>query len=385
MSPGTNIAALVETTPALVFSDPAKADELFAHIEREIAAFVPDVETATGRKAIASLAYKVSRTKTAIDEAGADLIEDANKKVKSVNGERKRMRDRLDALRDQARQPLDAWEAAEEERKALCNSIINNLRNAGVVAFDDTSEKVIGRLSKLEAFEIDEAKFGDFTDTARDARKQSIAVLEAARDRLLQDEADRAELEQLRAETAERDRVAAAEAEERQAAERQAEYISAQIKHIIECGKGFIDGKTYPLVILRRELEEKVVIDETFGDRREEAQVALDEALALIAAAEEKAAQEAAAEADRREQEAADAARAETEAALRRQQEARDAEQARIEQEAADRAADQEHRSAVMRACKEAIMEAAGIGEDKAKKIVLAIAAGNVPRTTINF
>ena len=384
-SAATSIAVLVETTPALVFSDPAKADELFAHIEQEISVFVPDVTTKKGRDAIAALAYKVSRTKTAIDAAGAEQIEDANKKVKSVNSERKRIRDTMDALRDRARQPLDAWEAAEEERKTLCNSIIDNLRNAGVVAFDDTSERVISRLAKLEAFEIDEAKFGDFSDSARDARKQSIVVLEAARDRLLKSEADLAELEQLRAANAERDRLAEEEAAVRDAAARHAEYVSALIKHITDCGRGLIDGRPYPLVVLRRELEEKVVIDEAFGDRREEAQAAMDEALALIAAAEAKAAEDARVEADRRATEIADAARAEAAAETQRQQAARDAEQARIAQEAAVRSADQEHRSTVMRASKEAIMEAASIGEDKAKKIVLAIAAGNVPHTTINF
>lgn len=356
MSAGTNIATLVESTPALVFTDPAKADELFAHIEQEIAAFIPDVETVTGRKAIASLAYKVSRTKTAIDDAGAELIEEANKKVKSVNGERKRMRDKLDALRDHARQPLDAWETAEEERKTLCQSIINNLRNAGAVAFDDTSESVIGRLAKLEAFEIDEAKFGDFSDTAKDVRKQSIAALEAARDRLLKDEADRAELERLRSERAERERADAERAAEAAAEEAR----QAQERHAEERRQ-------------QAEAEAQQRADAAAESARQEAARAAEEAQRRTAAAHAE-------ELRRAEQEKADLI-------AQQQREREAAARATREQAVADaaRAADQEHRSSVMRASKEAIMEAAGIGEDKAKKIVLAIAAGNVPHTTINF
>lgn len=380
-----NIAVLIETTPALVFSDRQKADELFAHIEQEITSFVPDLSTEKGRKAVASLAYKVSRTKTAIDDAGAGLIEAANKQVKTVNAERKRMRDHLDMLRDKARKPLDDWEAAQAERKRECEALVAEIKRAGQVAFDETSATLGERIAALEGTELHLDFLGDFFDVATDARDASLATLRAALQQQEQLEAERAELARLRKEQEAR----AAQAEEnrraREEAERQASYIEAQIQHIKACGLGLIDGRSYPVVILRRELEEKVVIDDTFGDRKGEAEAARSAALKALAGIEEqqRLADEAA-EGERRRLAEEETQRREREAAQRVKDEA-EAEQRRKDKEAAERAADQAHRDEVLRAAEAAVMSVAAIGKDKASKIVLAIAAGSVPNTTINF
>ena len=74
---GSNIVALVEATPAVVLTDKRKFSEFYEGMKAECDAHVPDLTTEKGRKAIASLAYKVARTKTAIDEAGKALNEDA--------------------------------------------------------------------------------------------------------------------------------------------------------------------------------------------------------------------------------------------------------------------------------------------------------------------
>lgn len=49
------------------------------------------------------------------------------------------------------------------------------------------------------------------------------------------------------------------------------------------------------------------------------------------------------------------------------------------------RAADREHRGKVMGIAKAAIMAAGGVGEEAAKKIVLAIGAGEIPAVSITF
>lgn len=55
-------------------------------------------------------------------------------------------------------------------------------------------------------------------------------------------------------------------AAEEAAARRRVEYAQAIMDHIRACGMGMIDGKTYPFPILIHELEEKVVIDDSFGE-----------------------------------------------------------------------------------------------------------------------
>jgi len=92
-------------------------DPLLLAIEKEVATFVPSVETAADRKEIASMAYKVSQSKTYIDAAGKSLVDDIKKQAKVIDTARKKSRDRLDELRDQVRKPLNDWEAEEARKK----------------------------------------------------------------------------------------------------------------------------------------------------------------------------------------------------------------------------------------------------------------------------
>ena len=106
-----------ETTNAVAVFSESDVDKILGDIEEEVASIVPDLETIKGRKEIASLAHKVSRSKVALDNLGRDLVSDWKTQAKAVDASRKKIRDRLDALRDQVRQPLTEWEAAEKLRE----------------------------------------------------------------------------------------------------------------------------------------------------------------------------------------------------------------------------------------------------------------------------
>jgi len=102
--------------PVSVFTGPEGVERIIKDIEDKCSEFVPNTETATGRKEIASMAYKVSQSKTLLDGLGKDLVSDWKEKAKVVDASRKTLRDRLDALRDQVRKPLTDWEAEEKAR-----------------------------------------------------------------------------------------------------------------------------------------------------------------------------------------------------------------------------------------------------------------------------
>ncbi len=102
--------------PMLIFADRSVLDKILAVIERKVECFEPDTSTANARGKIASLAYKVSKSKTFLDNAGKGLSKDWKEKSKLVDSARKEIRDRLDALRDKVREPLTLWEKAEAER-----------------------------------------------------------------------------------------------------------------------------------------------------------------------------------------------------------------------------------------------------------------------------
>jgi hypothetical protein len=213
-----------------VFKDRGKLDELLTRIRAATATLVPDVTTEAGRKLIASTAYKVARSKTAIDDAGKDLVEGWKKQAKVVDAERKHARDTLDALKDEIRAPLDEWEA-EEERKE--QALIEEARIR-------REEEEATRLADIERREAEVREREERAAAAERAEAERLAVEKAEAERVereerirqeaqeaAQREADEAvataqrqaqeaeERQRAQAEQAERDRIAAAEQAER--------------------------------------------------------------------------------------------------------------------------------------------------------------------------
>jgi len=167
-----------------------KLQELLAAIRAEAMAVVPDVTTTKGRDLIKSTAYKVSRSKTTIDDAGKELVSDLKKQSGIIDAARKTARDTLDALRDEVRKPLDDWEAEQ----------------ARIAAEKAAEEARIAR----EAEEQRQAEMA--------RREAELAAREAAIQKAEQEAREKAAAEQ-----AERERIAREKAE----AERQARAAEA--------------------------------------------------------------------------------------------------------------------------------------------------------------
>ena len=112
---GTDLAIATAITPA-IFANPQSVDQVLAELERsvEAAKATRDISTIEGRAAIASLAYKIARTKTGLDDMGKEVVADWKAKASMVDAERRRIRERCDALKDDFRQPLTEWEEAEK-------------------------------------------------------------------------------------------------------------------------------------------------------------------------------------------------------------------------------------------------------------------------------
>lgn len=354
--PATDIVAIVEATPVIVLTDKQKYSDFYKAMKAECEAHVPDLSTETGRKKIASLAYKVARTKTAIDDAGKKLNEEARARINAIDESRREIRKQLDDLKDEVRRPLTEWEAAEEVREALAGSQLAEVRGAGQVTFDDTADTVKARLTELKALALDEAVHREMIGVAEAARNDAIAALEAALDRLAREEAERAELERLRAEAAERERLEQERREAEEAEKRKAEAAAAEKAR---------------LEAIAKEAEERARV-EAENKAREEREAA-ERAHAEALAAERKRAEEA-----------GRAAQAERDRAAREEAERKEAEERSAAEQAA-READRPHRSKILGAAKEAIMEAGPVDEAIAKAIVLAIAAGSIPAVSIRF
>src|SRR3990167_8088992 len=194
----TSIDLLIQHQPSVALLDPKKKEELYAFLEREIEAFLPDLSTEATRKKIAALAYKVARTKTAIDDAGAERKAEALKKSQIIDASRREIREKLDALKERARKPLTDWEAAEEKRKADCEATVNRLQIAPRLLATDTSEVAAEILAAVEAVEITESVYRELFATATALKDAAITSLRNSVMALKQKEADAIELESLR-------------------------------------------------------------------------------------------------------------------------------------------------------------------------------------------
>jgi colicin import membrane protein len=100
-----------------IYSEPGKVDPILEEITRKAKDFVADTTTAKGRAEIKSMAYKVSQSKTFLDDLGKQLVADKKEEIKKVDSSRKYIRDKLDALRDEVRKPYEDWEAEQERIK----------------------------------------------------------------------------------------------------------------------------------------------------------------------------------------------------------------------------------------------------------------------------
>ena len=75
----------IEKIDAVAIFTGGGVDPILKAITDEVRSQVPDTSTDKGRKAIASLAYKVSQSKVLLEAAGKSLVTDWKEKSKAVD------------------------------------------------------------------------------------------------------------------------------------------------------------------------------------------------------------------------------------------------------------------------------------------------------------
>ena len=208
---------VIETlTPSVVFID-GGVEDIVSKLENYVRSISLDATTEKGRKNIKSVAYKVARSKTALDDMGKKVQADAKAVVDKVNADRRVISSRLDALRDEVRRPVDEYEAREKERVDGIRDRIAQIEILGVrlegldIETLKASAEEIGRLKDYD--------FQEFSARAQLACEQTKNLIFAAIIIAEKAEAERIEAEKLAAQKAEADRLAALEAQKIREAE----------------------------------------------------------------------------------------------------------------------------------------------------------------------
>jgi hypothetical protein len=339
--------------------------QFFDAVQAEVTAEVPDLTTRKGRERIASLAAKVSKSKTAVEKPGRDYLKRLKEMPKVVEAELRDFVNKMDALRDATRQPLTDWEQKELARTDAHVDAIQRIKDLAIFDEAPASGHLASVIADLELLEIGDS-WEEFLAEAAQVKDQTLIKLRGLHAERARYEAEQAELILLRAEAeaqAQRDRDAqiAREAEER--ARREAEQKAQDERD----------------AAAKREAEAKAA-----ADRRE---------LELMLAAEQAERQAAQAKADQlaAEQRAEQELRAAAERAERAAEQARiderhraDAAAAEIVRQQQERERDEAHRRSINRAALDAFI-AGGMPEECAKQAITLIAQRKIPAISISY
>ncbi|HII3168666.1 TPA: hypothetical protein ACY3II_001745 [Klebsiella michiganensis] len=323
MSEIMDLVVIEKKNAMAVFTNNDQLDPLIEAIEKEARSLVPDVTTKKGRDAIASMAHKVARSKTYIDNAGKDLVAELKALPKQIDESRRVVRERLDALKDEVRRPLTEWEAEQERIKA--EEAMLALHVEALAMNEDFDRQLAARIESDHEMAL---LMNDAFD-----REQAAKKAEAERQRIAREE----EIKRQAEEKAKREAAEKAQREIDAAAAREREAILAKERAERE----------------QREAAERA---------EREKQVAVE--------AERRKAQE---EADRIRREA------------EQREQARLAEDKRKADEQARREADVKHRKFVGTEIVKALLANTSLTRDQAIEVLTAIKDGNIPHTGISY
>lgn len=341
----TTEVAIIELPEAKELFDGSTIDRILENIEATARSYALDVTTESGRKEIASVAYKIAKSKVAIDEQGKELVAGIKRDAAKIDAERKKARDFLDALKAEIRQPLTDFENAEKERVANLERRVEAIRSA-ILEIPEGSAAIAEVIARIES--VDPATFEEFATMAKAEQVRSLDRLNLAYEKAKKAEAEAAELERLRK-----------EAEERERAERE-ERLKAEAAENA-----------------RKEAEAKAAAEKKAAEEKAEAERLEIERKHQAELARQKAEAEAKERAIREEQEAAERKRKEEEAAKAA------AEKAAAEAEA-KRISDEKHRGRIHSEIIGAL-KSVGIETGAAQAALAAIATGKIPHVQISY
>lgn len=323
MSEIMDLVVIEKKNAMAVFTNNDQLDPLIEAIEKEARSLVPDVTTKKGRDAIASMAHKVARSKTYIDNAGKDLVAELKALPKQIDESRRVVRERLDALKDEVRRPLTEWE--EEQERIKAEEAMNALHAEALAMNEDFDRRLAARIESDHEMAL---LMNDAFD-----REQAEKNAEAERQRIAREE----EIKRLAEEKAKREAAEQAQREIDAAAAREREAILAKE---------------------RAELEQRQAAERAEREKQ------------------------AAVEAERRKaQEEADRIRREAE----QREQARLAEEKRKADEQARREADVKHRKAVGTEIVKALLANTSLTRDQAIEVLTAVKDGRIPHTGISY
>lgn len=370
----------IETITAVELFKPGTIDPLLKAIKDQVRAEASklDIATEENRKAIASLAFKVAKSKTFIDGQRRALVAEEKARLKAIDQEGARIWDELEELQREIRKPLTDWENAEKARVARHEANLNELIEAGTYTSQNWQnlplETMRERLKEITSAEID---WQEFHSRAVVAVVATVAQIKEAITKREKFEADQAELARLRAEAIlreqrEREERIAAEAKAQAEAEAKRRQEAAALAAQKELER--IENERYEAEARAKEAETRRL--ESEAKAKQEAKEAAERAEAAKAEAERAA--------KAREAQLLAQAEASKQAAIEAERKRAQAEEETAKKLAEERERNKAHVAKINREIRDALVET-GMEQYQAEAVIKAIVSGRVPHTKITY
>jgi hypothetical protein len=362
------LALIGKTSPLELFTDKG-LDPIIEKIRAEVKKHVSDISTEPGRKAIASLSRKVASSKVRLDDLGKELVYELKTQTSAIDAERKRMRDELDRLRDETRQPLTEWENTEKSRLQGHEDGLKTIADLANVPFNSSIEDMEERLETVHSFAVrDWQEFAQRYKIASETAIGQLTKLVAETKRRAEEQSELRRLQEAEAKRLQEERDARIQAEAAARATAEAQAKARKEAEAEELRQAEAAAKAKQAAEQRiRQAEENAAKEKAESERKA------------------KDAQESADKAKREAEQAIAKAKAETEAATQRERE-RVAEAKRKEDaETAKRESDKKHKAKINSDAVHALAVNCYLTEENAKLVIIAIAKGQIPAVRIVY
>lgn len=214
--------------------------------------FYADVETRQGREDITSMAYKVSRSKTYLDDKGKEIAAEMKEIPKKIDATRRDMREQLDNIRDNLRAPLVAYQEREAEKKERNEGLLNQISQAKqfcAMHWDTGPIEVLNeKMSFIKAIPDESDDFAEYAERIKEEKRTGLVIVENAilrREKADQQAAEIARLQKIEAEKAAKEREEAQAAEKARIAKEREERaaLEAEIARLKKIESAQIEDK----------------------------------------------------------------------------------------------------------------------------------------------
>lgn len=231
------LVAIEDGKEAEVYT-PEGAEKILTKIEGIVGSTVYDISDQAQQDECRSMAYRIRRTKSLLDNKGKEYTADLRAKVSAVNSVRNTYKDKLVELEEKVRRPLTEYEDALKE----ADNVVDAWAGAADVPVteDVTVEQLQAAVDLIERADIEEYHEEKW-DTLKAAKTECLKMLADKIAQVEKREADKAEAERMRKENEElkrkqeEDRIRAEAAEKaRKEAEEKAARDAAAAKEAQE-------------------------------------------------------------------------------------------------------------------------------------------------------